>query len=543
MGSVTILSSLGAGHYSVRINFDNARVDQRIAAIQAELAEFSSKLAELQTKKVPLDEALHAAKTALNDYTAVATVYDLLSNPSVMNGLVEQVFKAQVAVELQAKEIDILKLKKISLEKEKDYLQKNCPSTIDATAWCVEYKENLSGTIESIEVDYLLERDNITDQIRNDTGVWLPGTPRAPTAKLQHVLATSSFAAWFNLCMAPAMQRHKPMYRIAILSNLDKPANTCDLDFIGRYDVDKYQSKIIGDKPLLPNFQQGAGLPAGQQMHYTGANIIYGSCNAKAFINGDKVIVDLHKGVGLPTVIGFYENPRQCIGWNTTAWGFYDTTAQPSGLGIPPAFNGLGPISHATFTKSGSSLSGTETDLVYTQTSATTTLPSGVTLQYIWTFKRNSTVYDETNVLHTNVLHEEININLVINGVLYGSVYSYLRELSLTTTYTPRSGAPWILDPHQSVTRSATAVAKQLQVGSNGSVSAVRNYTGDEDYLNNRVLYSRATTGVAEAPIEGVVGAYLYGFLATINDPTYAGQVNEVTDYNVYLYQPAWRLR
>jgi len=61
--------------------------------------------------------------------------------------------------------------------------------------------------------------------------------------------------------------------------------------------------------------------------------------------------------------------------------------------------------------------------------------------------------------------------------------------------------------------------------------------------LNNRVLYSRATTGVAEAPIEGVVGAYLYGFLATINDPTYAGQVNEVTDYNVYLYQPAWRLR
>jgi len=293
----------------------------------------------------------------------------------------------------------------------------------------------------------------------------------------------------------------------------------------------------------LPNFQQGAGLPAGQQIHYTGASIIYGSCNAKAFVNGDKVIVDLHKGEGVPTVIGFYENPRQCISWNTTAWGFYDTNGQPSGLGIPPGFTSLGPISHATFTKSGSSLSGAETDLGYTKASATTTLPSGVMLQYIWTFKRNSTVYDETNVLHTNVLHEEININLVINGVLYGSVYSYLRELSLATTYTPRSGAPWILDPHQSVTRSATVSAKQLQVGSNGGVSAVRSYTGDEDYVNNRVLYSRTTTGVAEAPIAGTVGAYLYGFLATINDPTYAGQVNEVVDYDVYLYQPAWRLR
>jgi len=64
----------------------------------------------------------------------------------------------------------------------------------------------------------------------------------------------------------------------------------------------------------LPNFQQGAGLPAGQQIHYTGANIIYGSCNAKAFVNGDKVIVDLHKGEGVPTVIGFYENPKMCPG-------------------------------------------------------------------------------------------------------------------------------------------------------------------------------------------------------------------------------------
>lgn len=543
MGSVTILSSLGGGHYTVRINFDNTRVDQRVAAIQSELDGYAAKLSELQTKKIPLDATLKAAKTALNDYTSVATVYDLVNNSSIMNGLVEKVFKAQVDVEMKAREISLLKLKKTALTKEKAYLEKNCPSTLDTTAWCVEYEENLSGTIDSIEVDYLLERDNITGQIRHDTGVWLPGTARAPAARLQHVLATSSFATWFNLCMAPAMQRHKPMYRIATLSNLDKSANTCDLDFIGRYDIDKHQQKIIGDKPILPNFSQGGGLPAVQQIHYTGATIEYGTCNAKAFVNGDKVIVDLHKGVGVPTVIGFYENPRQCINWNTTAWGFYDTNAQPSGLGIPPDFNGLGPISRAAYTKGATSLSGGETDLTYSRTS-TTTLQGGVVLQYVWTFRRTATVYEETNVLHTNVLHEEINIDLLINGALYGSVYSYLRDLSLSATYTPRVGAPWIKDPHQSITRSASVTAKQLQVDSKGIVKAVRSYAADEDYLNNSVTYSRTTAGaVTEALITGTLDSYLFGFLATLNDPTYAGQVSAVVDYNVNLYLPAWRLR
>lgn len=324
MGSVTILSSLGAGHYAVRVNFDNARIEARKTAIQTELDGFAAKLVELVAKKAPFDAVLLSAKTALDDYTKTATPQQLVNDQATMHSLIDKVFKAQIDVELAAKDIAVLKLKKTALDKELVYLDKNCPATIDTTAWCVEYKENLTGTIESIEVDYLLERDNITDQIRNDTGVWLPGTARTPTARLQHALATSAYAAWFNLCMAPAMQRHKPMYRIATITALDKNTNTCDLDFVGRYDVNRYSSKIIADKPILPNFEQemdaaaGYGdykIPPAQQIHYTGAKVEYGSCNAKAFVVGDKVIVDLHKGVGVPTVIGFYENPRKCAQW------------------------------------------------------------------------------------------------------------------------------------------------------------------------------------------------------------------------------------
>lgn len=312
MGSVTVLSSLGEGYYRVRIDFDNFRVEQRQAAIQSQLDKMPAILQELEDKKIPLETALRDAKLEMDRYARTATAQELVGNPATMNTLVEKVYKAEVALTMTENEIKRLKLQKISFEKEKAYLEKNCPSSIETNAWCVEYNEDLAGEMESIEVDYLLERDPITNQLRNDTGVWLPGTIKTPANKLQHILAASSFAAWFNLCAAPAMQRHKGLYRIAILSGLDDPANCgtkCNLEFIGRYDVDRFSQKVIGDKPILPNFTTADG--SAQQMTYHGAEIRYMDSDAEAFENGDKVIVDLHQGQGVPTVIGFYSNPRK----------------------------------------------------------------------------------------------------------------------------------------------------------------------------------------------------------------------------------------
>ncbi len=344
MGSVTVLSSLGKGQYNVRVNFDNFVIDQRQSSIQGDLAGFAKKLKDLEDKKAPLDAALRDAKMEMDNYTRTATAKELVSNQHTMNGLIDKVFKAQAAVELCDNEIKRLKLKKTSLEKEKAYLEKNCPRSIETTAWCVEYNEDLTGEMESIEVDYLLERDPITNQIRNDTGVWLPGLKKAPANKLQHILATSSFAAWFNLCMAPAMQRHKGMYRIATVSGLDDPSNDgtkCNIEFIGRYDIDKYNEKIISDKPILPNFIStmdasagyGGGNIVSQQIKYSGGEIVYMDSDAAAFEDGDKVIVDLHKGEGVPTVIGFYSNPREGATGSVLVCPVSDSA--PNGWGQP----------------------------------------------------------------------------------------------------------------------------------------------------------------------------------------------------------------
>jgi len=305
MGSVTILSSLGAGHYQIRVNFDNTRVEARKAFITEAIAESTSGLSELETKKEPLVSDLYAARDAFNAYINGAPEEGFADTAQLIS-LSKAVFLAQAAVEMVNREIRLLKLKKTSLEKERVYFNKYCPATIDTYAWCVEFNEDLTGTMESIEVDYYLRRDNITNQIRDQTGFWLPGAAKTPTNILQHPFGTSVYANWFNVCMLPAAQRYKGRYRVATIIRIDYDTDTCDFYLDSRYNVDRFNSKLLDKEPIVPRFD----LYGAQQIEYRDAPIIYMGGGAETFLVGDKVIVDLHAGVGVPTVIGYFSDPR-----------------------------------------------------------------------------------------------------------------------------------------------------------------------------------------------------------------------------------------
>jgi hypothetical protein len=313
VGKATILSSLGAGQYSIRVEFDNAAIDAKLTAITAKLTGITAKLAELATAKAEALAAFNVDSAALNAYINVTPPDDYVANASAINALTGKLYASRLAYDKAAQDEKRAKLQKTALDKEKDYLEKYCPASFDVNAWCVAYNEDLSGAIETIECDYLLERDAITNQVRKDTGFWLPATSQAPATQLQHALATSQHAAWFNLCMAPAMQRHQGRYRIATLTGVNTGDDTCNLTFDGQYDVDRYRSGLIDNLPILPQFESSEpGVDPAQQLNYTGAAIVYPPCNAEVFQTGDRVIVDLHDGVGAPTVVGFYDNPRAC---------------------------------------------------------------------------------------------------------------------------------------------------------------------------------------------------------------------------------------
>jgi hypothetical protein len=202
------------------------------------------------------------------------------------------------------RKINQIKLYKEALTKEIAMLDAYCPSSISARAWCVAYNEDLTGETKTIEVDYVIERDPLTNQIRNDTGFWIPATqeqstPTAPDSILQHTMATSEHATWFNLAMLPAAQRDHGRYRVATLTSVDKNDDTCNITLDGIFTASLTKSKLTDSLPILP---------ASQTNNYSNVAITYPPCNAQVFETGDRVIFD----VTAQAVIGFYSNPKKC---------------------------------------------------------------------------------------------------------------------------------------------------------------------------------------------------------------------------------------
>lgn len=306
MGKVIILASLGAGYYRIKLHFDNTRVDARKTYIDTKVAEYATQLTEIESEKTLKTASLNAALAALNWYISNTAPDVYTENPAELNRLTSEGYKARGELDVILHEERIIKLKKTELEQEKKYLIKFSPADFETNAWCVEPVTTLSGIMNAIVVDYALMRDPVDNMIEHDTGVWLPAMPTIPSASLIHPLSSSAHATWFNLAMAPAAQRHKARYRIATIYNLNRSADTCDLSFDGQYSVDRPSGRLIDNFPIYPQIGDV------QYKDYAGANIVYGTCNADVFQDLDRVIVDLHDGVGVPTVIGFYEEPRVC---------------------------------------------------------------------------------------------------------------------------------------------------------------------------------------------------------------------------------------
>lgn len=303
MGTAIIQSHLGSGLYRVKLQFDNALVQGRIAAIDARLVEITAKLAELATAKTTAKTKLDADVLALNVYIDATPSQDYAANPAQIDKLTAALYESKSAYDLIVSNENREKLQKAGLQKDKTYLTKYCPAEITTDIWCVQRVTSLSGTIKTIECDYGLERDPDTNGIKFDTGCWLPYQATPPDSKLQHPMATSQHANWFNLSMLPAAQKDKARYRVATVISVA----TGRVQFDGQYNTEEHTTRLANKKPVFP-------VIGGAQREFQDGVTFYYPCGmAGLYVNGDRVIVDLHNGVGNPTVIGFYANPRACV--------------------------------------------------------------------------------------------------------------------------------------------------------------------------------------------------------------------------------------
>ena len=306
MGTAIIQSHLGDGLYRIKIQFDNSKIEIKLARIASQLIELSAKIATAESELNDAQSELNTANEALNAYIAANDPEDIADNPAELNRLTAAAYQMLGDVNTKRSALRLLKLRKTALEKDQTYLQNNCPSEFEVDAWCVANNAVLTGTTATIEVDYALKRTGSV--IENQTGVWLPATieqtaPTSPDSILQHPMAGSPHSNWFNLSMIPAVQRDAMRYRIGTLSNLNKTANTCVVTLDGDASIYEYDSHLIPPSPIYPNMSPAP----------INATISYPPCNANAFENGDRVIVNPGN-----IVIGFVSNPRECpsvINW------------------------------------------------------------------------------------------------------------------------------------------------------------------------------------------------------------------------------------
>jgi hypothetical protein len=477
MGKAIIQSSLGAGRYAVKILFNNARVTAEKNALQELITDIDQALATTETK---LNEAQVSLNNTLQDlYYAIEVIAPMdvllsyqtlaLEKKIIFDGLVSQKNK--------------LKLQKSSSEKRIFELEKYAPDEFETEAWCIAFNENLTGLTKTIEIDYILERDPSGNQIRNDTGFWIPATQDQTTTTppsgyeiLEHAMASSPHAVYFNLAILPAVQRDQGRYRIATLNSINDDNNTGNITFDGQYGASD-NSNLNTEKAIFPIVNDN------QSQSLSDVQITYPPCNAIAFEVNDRVIVDLTGN--MPEIIGFYSNPRKCRPWVWSNRLAFNNNGIHVSLGLVRSADNQGPISrfngahHVSGTYPGPythTVECTETSLGFTY--IWQEIYNGVTFEYRQTYTRTGNAYQTATETLAGFekqdyiweTTETIQTLLFINGLSMGNVYTYSGS-SVNYTSSPSYG--YSLYSEDSFTASGSQLCIYID---DGTVKAHRNF-------------------------------------------------------------------
>ena len=179
-------------------------------------------------------------------------------------------------------------IQKASLVKRKSMIESALINP-NINAWCADLTKTLTGSVGTIEIPG--ERGVVQVQPGYD-GNAVYSIPR--DAQLQKVIASTPCGTFYNWAMLPGWQKWKPTFRIGVLSNLDRDNDQCTVTLDAA--ASSAQSLDINQETVL-----------------TGVSIDYMSCNAVAFENDDRVLVQFdNQDFTTPRVIGFETNPKSC---------------------------------------------------------------------------------------------------------------------------------------------------------------------------------------------------------------------------------------
>lgn len=119
--------------------------------------------------------------------------------------------------------------------------------------------------------------------------------PRPGDGVMRATDVMSAAEYFYNVSCMPGWQKWKPTYRWGTITALDKDADTCTINLAA-----------------ASSSQQNLGI--NQASVLSNVPVLYMTCNASAFEEGDRAVVEFQgQDWSRPRVIGFLDNPKPCL--------------------------------------------------------------------------------------------------------------------------------------------------------------------------------------------------------------------------------------
>ena len=314
MPKATVVSEQGFGEYVIKKEYDLVRAKANKDKLTFQIGVVEGNIIILQAAVNSLFADLNAAAAKLD--ATIAT--EAAATPSGEEMSEES--RGKIRIDQKALLIASEKLDVAEDALESDQLwvaqQKLELKTINAnlskyenltpvTAWCIDHTLELGGEVGTIEL-----QDETNKPQNQATIIHAQGIIKDDKV-VQPVISSGASGIAYNLTSLPAVQKWQPVYRNGIISNINETNDTADVSFSQTHEFSSVRGYTYNDAYSIFHDVKVIGIP-----------VKYMDCDAKAFTENDKVVVEFAStnvsrvGEVEPeytgTVVGFVSNPFLC---------------------------------------------------------------------------------------------------------------------------------------------------------------------------------------------------------------------------------------
>ena len=294
MGYARIISGGPTGRYTVELDYGSSTRTLLLNATNTLVARLDNAIAtqQVEVTKAEALEAAQVAKVQAAEAQLIASVAGGLPAGSSSADTAAWRFEVTRLTELR-RTIEPLRqrLRKLQIERAQAlrraaYWQAFNPiETRDV--WCADLTEDApAGALVA------------TADIPGESGlvVLAPGC-RAWTSADGELTARelmSPAQVYLNAAILPGWQKFRPTYRWGTITAINYAGDTCNVN-------------------LADTRSSAQRLQVNRSTSLTGVPVVYSTCNAQAFVVGDRVVVEfIGQDWAAPRVIGFVDNPKAC---------------------------------------------------------------------------------------------------------------------------------------------------------------------------------------------------------------------------------------